>query len=73
MEPDELKNKLHRDNLLYEYARIVTMDDLESIQNGYYYQMMDCKWYQLFKKLKFMVGIATIDGIINWVKKGKKQ
>jgi hypothetical protein len=71
MENDELKKKLQQENLLFDYGRVVTLGDLDTIQDSFYIQLLNCGWYEIHKRIKFVVAIATIDAMIRWVEKGK--
>ncbi len=57
---------------LYEIEQVVTLHDLVAIRSGYVWQYIHTNYFNFWKRFKFLVGIGTIDALIDYLQRGKK-
>ena len=57
---------------VYEYAQILTKGDLMAIKYGYYLQYRNTPCFKFLTRLKYVIGVAIINDLLNYLYNGKK-
>jgi hypothetical protein len=56
---------------LYDENQVITIYDLNAVRNGYIYRYNSTRWYRLYDRLKYLIGVAVCNELLHWLVHGK--